>query len=154
MEKRSSYTINTLLEELKKTTPKFKIGQIFETLKSIYPNTKTLSRDKIDIKLTKISFTKPLASSRKDKVKYIKEDSPLKDFFKNVTKGDFLQVVKIEKDYAKCINLSLKEDIVKKYYKEDEITISFDMIADGTIKQFKRKVVKYLTTDVNYGGRK
>lgn len=143
IEKRSTYTIKTLLQELKKTTPIFKVGQIFETLKSIYPDT-NLPRNKVDIKIDDTLFTKPLASSRKDKIKYIKENSPISNFFKNISKGDFLKVVELKDNNAICINLSLKEGIREKYYNNEKIIISFNMIANGTIKQFKRKVIKYL----------
>ena len=37
MERKSVYTIRSLLEELKKQFPGFRVNQIFETLKSIYP---------------------------------------------------------------------------------------------------------------------
>jgi hypothetical protein len=142
MTKRSKYTLQQLLDEVKQTTPSFYEGQIFETLKSIYPSTKT-PRYKKNITYKDISFTKPLASSRKAKENFIKEGSPVKDFFKNTTKGDFLRVVETDGKVAKCINLSLKEDIREDYYSNDEDNIIFDyfMIANGTVKHFKRKNV-------------
>jgi len=115
MTKRSKYTLQQLLDEVKQTTPSFYEGQIFETL----------------------------ASSRKAKENFIKEGSPVKDFFKNTTKGDFLRVVETDGKVAKCINLSLKEDIREDYYSNDEDNIILDyfMIANGTVKHFKRKNV-------------
>lgn len=150
MEKsRAAHTIKTLLEELKKSTPKFKTGQIFETLKSIYPSNK-IPKKKRNIVFENISFTKPLASSGKDKRNYLKENSPIAKFFRNVTKGDFLEVVKINGYYAKCKNLSLTEEIRNKFYsnEDDLVVINFSMIANGTIKQFKRKVDNYLKNSI------
>lgn len=143
MEKRAAYTIETLLEELKKNIPEFKVGQIFETLKSIYPKY-NIPKEKRNIIYEGISFTKPFATCRKDKRNYIKENSPIINFFRNVTKGDFLQVIETEGFTAKCINLSLNEEIRNKFYSDDVIILNFNMIANGTVKQFKRKVDKYL----------
>jgi len=143
MEKRAAHTIETLLEELKKIIPKFKVSQIFETLKSIYPKD-NVPKEKRNIEYEGLSFTKPFATCRKDKRNYIKEDSPIAKFFRNTTKGDFLQVVETDGFTAKCINLSLIEEIKNKFYSDDIIAINYTMIADGTVKQFKRKVDKYL----------
>ena len=44
---------------------------------------------------------------------------------------------------AKCINLSLREEIRDEFYKDEYITISFEDIVNGTIKQVKRKIDKY-----------
>lgn len=147
MRERSEYTLQQLLDEVKQTIPSFQEGQIFETLKSIFPSTK-IPREKRNITYKDISFTKPLASSRKAKENFIKEDSPVKNFFKNITKGDFLQVIETDGKVAKCINLSLKEDIREDFYsdKEDYILLDYSMIANGTVKHFKRKTVdKYFT---------
>lgn len=139
--KRSMRTLESLLEEMKSTIPSFKVGQLFETLKSIYPDVK-IPRSRKNITYKGISFTKPLASNKKAKENYIKEESPLSDFFKNTSKGDFLQVVKIENKKAYCVNLSLKEDIRDNYYKEEYIAIDYMMIVNGTIKPFKRKNIE------------
>lgn len=138
--KRSVYTLEQLLEEIKSTTPSFKVGQLFETMKSIYPDVQ-VPRSKKNITHKGISFTKPLASSRKAKESFLKEESPLKDFFRNTGKGDFLQVVKVENKKAYCINLSLKESVREKHYKDEFVVIDYMLIANGTIKPFKRKSV-------------
>lgn len=143
METRSSYTIRSLLEELKKRYPKFEKGQIFETLKSIYPDSK-IPKERKNIILETVAFTKPLALSRKDKSLLIKEESKMVGFFKNLSKGDFLKAVEVEDSVAKCINLSLTEEVAKKYYKDDKIPITINEIANGTVRIFKRKVNKYL----------
>lgn len=143
MEKRSIYTIQTLLEELKEKIPSFAKEMIFETLKPIYPSVK-VPKEKRNITYRDVCCTKPLAVDRKSKNKFIKEESPLADFFKNTTRGDFLKVIEIDDKKALCINLSIHEEIIDKFYKDELISVSFDMIADGTVKQVKRKIDKYL----------
>jgi hypothetical protein len=142
-EKRSTYTLRTLLEELKEKLPKLEKGQIFETLKSIYPDSE-IPKEKKNIIIENSTFTKPLALSRKDKSNLLKENSKMVGFFKNLTRGDFLKVVEVEGSKVKCINLSLKEDVLKKYYKEESILLGIEELANGTVKLFKRKVSKFL----------
>jgi len=146
MEKRrSTYTINTLLEELKEKFPSFEKNQIFEIQKSIYPDSE-IPKIKRNISFDGKVFTKPLAVSKRDKNLFIKEENKLINFFKNVSRGDFVQVIKTDGKVAKCKNLSLKEDIRKKYYDNDEslVILTLDSLADGTAKLFKRKVEKYI----------
>ena len=142
-EKRSIYTLRTLLEELKEKLPELQKGQIFETLKSIYPDSE-IPKEKKNIIIENSTFTKPLALSRKDKSLLVKEESKMVGFFKNLTRGDFLKVVEVEGSKVKCINLSLKEDVLRKYYKEDRILLGIEELANGTVKLFKRKVSKFL----------
>lgn len=146
MEKRSSYTISTLLEELKQKFPKFEKNQVFETLKSIYPDT-TVSRKNKNITFNNKTFTKPLALNRKDKKMLLKEENEMISFFRNVNRGDFLKVIKIENNQAKCINLSLCENTRKKYYNDNEtkyVILTFDDIASGNVRLMRRKINKYL----------
>jgi hypothetical protein len=141
--KRSAYTIRSLLEELKEHFPKFENDQIFETLKSIYPDSE-IPKEKKNIKLENVTFTKPLALSRKDKSNLIKEESKMVGFFKNLSRGDFLRVVEVEGNSARCINLSLNEDVAKKYYKDEVVTLTIEDVTNGTVKPYKRKINKYL----------
>ena len=146
MEKRRAvHTINTLLEELKEKFPRFEKNQIFEIQKSIYPDSK-IPKNKRNISVDGKTFTKPLAASKHDKNLLTKEDSKLANFFKNTTRGDFVQVIETDGKIATCKNLSLKEDIRKKYYNNEEsfVILTFEDIADGTVKPFKRKVDKYI----------
>jgi hypothetical protein len=145
MERKSSYTIRTLLEELKEQFPGFKKNQIFETLKSIYPDS-TIDKKKRNIKYNGRVLTKPLALNRKDKGILIKEESDLSKFFKEFSKGDFLKVVEVDGKKARCINLSMKKEICEEFYKDDEsfIIITFNDLAMGNVKQFKRKIDKYI----------
>ena len=142
-EKRSTYTLRTLLEELKEKLPDLQKGQIFETLKSIYPDSE-IPKEKKNISIGNSTFTKPLALSKKDKSLLVKEESKMVGFFKNLTRGDFLKVIEVDGSKVKCINLSLKEDVLKKYYKEESILLGIEELANGTVKLFKRKVSKFL----------
>ena len=142
---RSAHTISSLLEELKEYFPRFEKNQIFEMLKSVYPDS-NIPKSKRNISFDGKIFTKPLAVSRRDKSILVKEGSKIPSFFKNLTKGDFIQVIETDGKTAKCVNLSLKEDVKEKYYNDDEsyIKLSFEDIANGTVKPFKRKVDKYI----------
>jgi len=142
MEKRSVYTIKTLLEELKENLVTFKNGMIFETIKSIFPTTEVPKNKRI-VEFNKISFTKPLACNKKDKENYLKEDSPVANFFKENKRGDFLQVVEVKNEIAYCKNLSLKEEISKKYYKDELIKITYDDLISGNIKLYRRNIQKF-----------
>lgn len=144
MSKRSSMTINQILKELKEETPSFKKGMIFETLFTFFPEN-SKPRDKKNIEINEHQFTKPLACSKKDKEKYIKENSPISEFHKEVTRGDFLKAVKInkEKGIVFCENLSLKENIKEKYYNNELIPIIYDDIISGKIKIYRRKIDKF-----------
>lgn len=144
MSKRSSYTINQILKELKEEIPSFKKGMIFETLQTFFPEQEKLREEK-NISIENHSFTKPLACSRKDKEKYIKEESPIADFHQENTRGDFLRAVKInkEKGIAYCSNISLKESIRNKYYLNELIPITYEDIISGKVKIYRRKIDKF-----------
>jgi hypothetical protein len=144
-QKRSTYTINTLLEELKERFPRFEKNQIFEIVKSVYPDS-SIPKEKRNISFNGKVFTKPLGVSRRDKSVLVKENDKMTSFFKNLSRGDFIQVAETDGQTAKCVNLSLKEDVKQKYYNDDVscITLTFEDVANGTVRQFKRKVDKYI----------
>lgn len=144
MESKATYTLRLLLEEIGQNLPDFKEGQVYETLKSVYPNVSEMKRENRNILVEGIMMTKPLAVSKKSKELFKKESSPLFDFFKNSTKGDFLKVVKVEEDKAYCENISIKEDVKNKFYKNELVKITKEDILNGNFKLFKRKVNKYL----------
>jgi len=140
------YTLGTLLEELKKQTPKFEKGQFFEVQKSIYPNTKVLKENKNVLIEGKI-LTLPMACSQKAKRQFKKDKSPFFNFSKDNTRGDFLEIIETDGYTAKCINRSLKEKIQKEYYINEDIkyiSITFDDIMDNTIKRVYRGIKKYI----------
>jgi len=142
MEKRADYTIQTLLDELKEGLPTLTKGMIFETQKTIFP-TSNLPKGKRNIIYKDISFTKPLACNKKDKDNYFKEDSPISDFFKETSRGDFLEVIKVENKTAYCKNLSLNEEIKEEFYKNELVPITYDDVASGIVKLYRRKIDKF-----------
>lgn len=134
-------TLREILEEAIKDLPDFRAGQYFETLKSIYPVQE--NKESKNIVVNGKLITKPSAVDKKSKREFIKHNSPLKNFFKNKTKGDILQVVEVQNNTAKCINLNLNEEIKEKYYKNHFIFLNYEDIINGVIKQVKRNVSKY-----------
>ena len=111
-------------------------------MKSIYPSA-DVDKNTKNITYKGKSFTKPLANTRKAKKQFIKEGSPIADFINEVTRGDFLKIVSVEDGIAKCVNTSMTEGIVEQFYKDETIDINIDMIMDGFIKQYRRKVDKF-----------
>ena len=136
------YTLETLLEEIKNEIAPLKEGMIFETMKSIYPSADVAKEIK-NITYKGKSFTKPLANTRKAKKQFIKEGSPIADFINETTRGDFLKVISVDDGIAKCVNVSMTEAIIERFYKDEFIDISIDSIVDGNIKQYRRKVDKF-----------
>lgn len=139
------YTLNTLLEELKNQTPKFEEGQIFEVLKSMYPNEKI--GEIRNIITEEKTATKPLACSSKSKKEFKKDKSLFYNFFKDNTRGDFLEIIETDGYIAKCINRSIKEEILKEHYSNISmryITIKFEDILSGSVKRVYRGIKKYI----------
>jgi len=137
MNERAKITLGELLEELKEDLPNLKKGMVFETITTFFDE----SADK-NIIIEDQKFTKPLACSKKDKEKYLKEDSPISKFHRETKRGDFLRVVKINKGIALCENLSLKDTIKEKYYK-DLINITYNDVIFGKVKIYRRNTDKF-----------
>ena len=133
------YKIKDILDDL--SLPDFREGQLFETLITFFPGEETPRKNK-NLTINNVTFTKPLASSKKDKKFYFKEKSPIDNFYNNHMRGDILEVIEIiNKDLVKCSNLSFNET-AKKYYKDIEITLSKKMLAEGYVKRIQRNVNK------------
>lgn len=142
-EKIIQYTLGSLLEELKESTPKFEKGQYFEVLKSFYPTKEVLFEERMIN-----NVTKPLACSVRNKREFQKDKSFFAKFFKDFTKGDILEIVETDGISAKCINRTLREDIREKYYNTENlkyITISFDDIVNRNIKRVYRGIKKIIS---------
>lgn len=139
-------TLREILDEAKKNLPKFKEGQFFETLKSIYPIEE--SKEKRNIIINGKLVTKPSAVDKKTKREFVKHNSPLKNFFNNKTKGDILQIVEVKNDVAKCINLSINEEIKEKYFKNHFIFINYEDVVNGTLRAVKKNIDKYIKEDM------
>lgn len=134
--------IKEILEEMKTSMPLLKKGMIFETINSIYP-TPMMDKFKKNISYKNVTFTKPLACNKKDKENFLKEDSPLKDFFKETSRGDFLEVLEIKGEYAICKNCSMKKEILNEFYKNEKVIISNYDIIIGNVKIYRRKIDKF-----------
>ena len=143
MENKASYTLRLLLEELGKNIPPFRVGQVFETIKSVYP-TSEVKRSKRNIIVEGVELTKPSAVGKKSKLLFLKDKSPLADFYSEFKHGDFLKIIRIEKDIALCENISLKKEVKEKYYKDDLVRVSKEDIINGVIRQVKRNVNRIL----------
>lgn len=141
---RTNTTLGKLLEDLKKDLPNLKVGMFFETIKSIYP-TEDIAKENKNIILEGEVFTKPLALSKKEKKEMIKEESPFVNFFNEKNKGDYLKIIKKEDGIYYCKNISLKEEIIDKYYKNDNyIKITDKDIISNSVKPIIRIRHSYL----------
>lgn len=141
------YTLNELLEEVRSQTPKFEKGNYFEVLKSIYPNVSIGDEIKNISIGENAKATKPLACSSKAKKEFRKDKSPFYDFFKDNTRGDFLEIVETDGFTATCINRSIKEKVLREHYSDDlirKITITFEDILNGNVKRVYRGINKYI----------
>lgn len=141
------YTLCKLLEEIKSQTPKFEKGQFFEVLKSMYPDVSVME----DLK--NVSFeegkrvTKPLACSSRSKKEFKKDNSPFYEFFKDNTRGDFLEIIETDGYEAVCINRTLNDETVQEHYADKSmrhINIKFEDIIIGNVKRVYRGINKYI----------
>lgn len=141
------YTLRELLEEIKEQTPRFEKGAFFEVLKSIYPDVsigdslKNISMDESK------KATKPLACSSRDKREFQKSKSLFCEFFKDNTRGDFLEIVETDGFDCICVNRSLKNEIINEHYNNDQmrfIKIKFEDTVIGNVKRVYRGISKYI----------
>ena len=139
------YTLSSLLEEVKNQTPKIEVGQFFEVHKSIYPDVSIGENKNLSID-EETKATKPLACSSKAKREFKRDNSPFYYFFKDNKRGDFLEVVETDGYQAKCINRSIKEDILEKHYKGDMkfVSVKFEDLISGNVKRVYRGIKKYI----------
>lgn len=140
------YTLYELLEEIKKQTPKFEKGQFFEVLKSLYPDV-SIGENVKNISFEDKKATKPLACSSRAKREFEKDNSPFCEFFKDNTRGDFLEIVETDGYNAICINRSIKEEIIQEHYSDKSmryIEIKFEDIVVGNVKRVYRGINKYI----------
>jgi hypothetical protein len=143
METRSIITLRLLLEDLKKDLPPFKVGEVFETMKSIYPPS-TMKRIEKNIIVEGIEITKPLAVSKKAKELFKKDKSVLSTFYVDFKKGDLLKVINVKNGVAICENVSIKNEFKELYYKNQLIEITIEDVISNNVRQVKRNVKKIL----------
>jgi len=143
---KKTYTLQQLLEEIKEQAPRFEKGQFFEVQKSIYPNS-DVSSDIKNVMIDESIMTLPLACSNKSKREFKRDKKAFYEFFKETTKGDFIEIIETDGFSAKCINRSLKDDVLKKYYIDESIkyiNIVFEDIINGNVKRVYRGIKKYI----------
>lgn len=138
------YSFSSLLEEVKQDYTSIKEQQIYETLKPFY----CLSKDR-HIVVDGKKITKPLAVSKKNKNTFKRDGSPLAEFYNDNKKGDFLKVLEVKDGIGKCVNMSLKEDIKDKYYKEEFIYLTIENVILGDVKLVQRGASKYIKSKGN-----
>ena len=103
-------TLEKLLNEMSENIPIIKDGDIFETIKTLYPN-HNIPKNEKNIMIEGVEMTYPIATSKKTKKVFIKEKSPLLEMFNELTRGDLLKVVSISKNKIICENISVKKEI-------------------------------------------
>lgn len=137
-------TLRSILASVKKP---FAVGQIYETIKSLYPEYESKNKN---ITINNFTFTKPLASSYKSKKKYLKENSILKTFYTEYNKGDMLYIIEVKDDIAYCKNMSLNEEVKNLYYKDEIVKIKYEDIFFGNVKLLKQmKGNRYNKGEIN-----
>jgi TusA-related sulfurtransferase len=144
--KKDVYTLNSLLDEIKKETPKLNEGDFLEVLKSIYPSD-NIGGNKKNVELPEgHRATLPLACSGKSKREFKKHNPYFFRMFKDNTRGDFLEIIETDGYTAKCINRSIKEEYLNEYYEDDMkiIEVKFEDILNGSIKKVYRGIKKYI----------
>jgi len=144
MDKRK--TLKGLLEEAKKEMCEVEIGQVYETMNSIYPDEHVLPFEK-NIVVDDVRMTLPLACSSRAKKGFKKTGSSLNEMFKDGLKGDYLLVEKIVGEKVFCKNISITEDCYNRYYKVPnmrKIEINKNDIAKGNVKRVYRGFKNHL----------
>lgn len=108
--KQSYITLEKLLNEMSENIPLIKEGDIFETIKTLYPSYVISKKDK-NIIIEGIEMTYPIASSKKTKKTFIREKSPLLEIYNELSRGDLLIVKSITNNRIICENISVREKV-------------------------------------------
>jgi len=146
------YNFSSLLEEIKEEYTSLKEDQVYETLKPFYSS--AIDRHII---LEGKKITKPLAVSKKNKNTFKRDKSPLVEFYNDIKKGDYLKIIEIKDKVGKCVNISLKEEIADKYYKEEYVYLTIENVILGDVKLVQRgasKILKSKGNEKELGGNK
>lgn len=139
-------TLEGLLEEVKREMCDVEVGQVYETMNSIYPDEHILPSDK-NIVVDDVRMTLPLACSARAKRGFKKTGSSLNEMFKEGIKGDYLLVEKVSGERILCKNMSITEDSFNKYYVAPtmkKIVITKNDIAKGNVKRVYRGFKSHL----------
>lgn len=134
-------TIEAVLNAARSEISNIEVGQVYETLRSIYPDDSIPSYIK-NIELNDVRMTLPLASSLKAKREYYNSNNILKEIFKDMRRGDYLVVEEVNEDGTFiCKNVSLNEEKADEFYKDPilkKIKLNKDDITFGNIKRIYR----------------
>lgn len=133
-------TLEKLLAEMRENVPIIKVGDVIETIKTAYPSSNVLKKEK-NIIIEGIEMTRPLVCSKQTKKMFIKEKSPLVELFIETSRGDLLKVFKIEKNKVYCENLSIKNSFKQNNIKTSLIIDKVDILR-GSFKLVQRGVSK------------
>lgn len=107
-------TINQILQRLSKELPIAEVGDLLETQKTIYP-LGSLPREEKNIVIESMEVTPPLACSKEWKKLLEKEKAPLRQIYKDLTRGDILRVKAIDDGYLIVENLSIEDEFRKDF---------------------------------------
>lgn len=107
-------TINQILQRLSKELPIAEVGDLLETQKTIYP-LGSLPREEKNIVIESMEVTPPLACSKEWKKLLEKEKAPLRQIYKDLTRGDILRVKAIDDGYLIVENLSIDNEFRKDF---------------------------------------
>ena len=107
-------TINQILQRLSKELPIAEVGDLLETQKTIYP-LGSLPREEKNIVIESMEVTPPLACSKEWKKLLEKEKAPLRQIYKDLTRGDILRVKRVEDGYLIVENLSIDDEFRKDF---------------------------------------
>lgn len=124
-----------------------KEGQVYETMVSIYPS-EDISPSSKNVDINGKKVTLPLAVSSKDKKRFNKKESSLKNFYNECLRGDYLLIKEVGKNNSFiCENISLpihKNNIVCENSNSKRISLTKDDITSGKIKRVYRGFKPYL----------
>lgn len=107
-------TINQILQRLSKELPIAEVGDLLETQKTVYP-LGSLPREEKNIVIESMEVTPPLACSKEWKKLLEKEKAPLRQIYKDMTRGDILRVKRVEDGYLVVENLSIDDEFRKDF---------------------------------------
>lgn len=137
MDKRNS--ISKILNRLENQMPLAEVGDLVETVKTFYPSYKILKEEK-NIIIDGLEMTPPLAASREMKNMLKKDKSSLLKIYKDINRGDLLNIVEVFDNKIVVENLSIKEEYKKRF------EIEKLELVKGNFNIVKRKSIDLLKT--------
>lgn len=115
-------TINKILQRLNKEIPLAEVGDILETQRTIFPNSKT-PREEKNIIINSKEVTPPLACSKSWKTLMLKDHADLCQIYKDFDRGDLLKIKEVVPGRIIVENLSIDKEF-RKDFEIDTIEIA------------------------------